>query len=74
MGRSQSQTQIELSSKLAGQNPPSIPSHNNVFGYEYKEGQFIKQSNPEQHYTGEKQDKIGPGHYNAARALVQPNN
>lgn len=22
-------------------NPPSIPSHNNVFGYEYQEGRFI---------------------------------
>jgi len=45
-------------------NPPSIPSHNNVFGYEENQrGELIRQKNSEQVLTGVKDDKVGPGHY-----------
>lgn len=53
-------------------NPPSIPSHDFVFGYDVKEGAFVKQNNPEKVYKGEKEDFIGPGHYNANANLTQP--
>jgi hypothetical protein len=44
--------------------PPSIPSHNHVYGYrETVDGRLRKQQNPDKIYTGEKEDKIGPGHY-----------
>ena len=45
-------------------NPPSIPSHNNVFGYEEtQEKVLVKQNNPETVFAGEKHDTVGPGHY-----------
>jgi hypothetical protein len=45
-------------------NPPSIPSHNNVFGYEENEaGQLIRQANAEKTYAGNKKDSVGPGNY-----------
>lgn len=45
-------------------NPPSIPSHENVFGYEENShGQLVKQKNTEKVYTGDKGDMVGPGNY-----------
>lgn len=52
--------------------PPSIPSHNSVFGYEYAEGKFIQQQNPEKHFSGVGPDKVGPGHYNQKRSIIEP--
>jgi hypothetical protein len=47
-------------------NPPSIPSHNNVFGYEENDqGQLIRQTNAEKTYAGDKKDSVGPGNYEA---------
>ena len=46
------------------QNPPSIPSHLSVYGYEENEmGQLIKQKSNQVGFTGEKHDKVGPGDY-----------
>lgn len=43
-------------------NPPSIPSHNNVFGYEETlEKNLVRQNNPESGFSGEKMDTVGPG-------------
>jgi hypothetical protein len=48
-------------------NPPSIPSHNNVFGYEENEkGQLVRQTNAEKTYAGDKKDSVGPGNYEVA--------
>ena len=48
-------------------NPPSIPSHNNVFGYEENQrGELIRQKNTEQVHTGIKNDMVGPGEYSVA--------
>ena len=45
-------------------NPPSIPSHNNVFGYEENEkGELVRQKNTEKTYTGTHEDRVGPGNY-----------
>jgi len=45
-------------------NPPSIPSHNSVFGYEENiDGELIQQPNPERLFTGRQNDAIGPGQY-----------
>ena len=45
-------------------NPPSIPSHNNVFGYEENaRGELIRQQNSEKVHAGDKEDKVGPGNY-----------
>jgi len=45
-------------------NPPSIPSHNNVFGYEENQrGELIRQKNTENVHTGIKNDMVGPGEY-----------
>jgi hypothetical protein len=47
------------------QSPPSIPSHESVFGYEEGNGgMLVKQNNPETVHKGEKGDTIGPGQYN----------
>jgi len=47
------------------QSPPSIPSHESVFGYEEaNKGMLIRQSNPDKMFKGEKGDTIGPGQYN----------
>lgn len=46
------------------QNPPSIPSHLSVFGYEENEnGHLIKQRSNQVGFTGVKADKVGPGDY-----------
>lgn len=46
-------------------NPPSIPSHEFVFGYEEtKQGILKRQKNPEKVITGLKTDIVGPGQYN----------
>lgn len=43
-------------------NPPSIPSHENVFGYEStNEGMLIRKANPDEYYSGKNNDTIGPG-------------
>ena len=45
-------------------NPPSIPSHNNVFGYEENaKGELIRQKNTENVHTGVREDRVGPGEY-----------
>ena len=58
MKKPNTSSQVILSEK-----PPSIPSHDFVYGYDYKDRQFVKQSNPDKKFTGEKEDKVGPGHY-----------
>lgn len=51
-------------------NPPSIPSHDNVFGYEEtKSGDLKRQKNPEKVITGVKEDRVGPGQYNVGGAF-----
>ncbi len=46
------------------QNPPSIPSHENIFGYEENNnGELVKQKNTENCHTGTKHDTVGPGEY-----------
>lgn len=50
--------------------PPSIPSHNTVFGYEENQkGQLIKQSSNQVGFTGEGPDKVGPGDYDVANSV-----
>lgn len=45
-------------------NAPSIPSHNNVFGYEENQrGELIKQKNAIKTYKGVGEDRVGPGDY-----------
>ena len=45
-------------------NPPSIPSHQNVFGYEENSrGELIRQANTEKVHTGVNEDTVGPGEY-----------
>ena len=52
-------------------NPPSIPSHNNVFGYssftllyeENAKGELVRQKNTEKTFTGTHEDRVGPGNY-----------
>lgn len=51
--------------------PPSIPSHDNVFGYEEtKSGELKRQKNPEKVITGLKDDRVGPGQYNLPGSLA----
>jgi hypothetical protein len=46
------------------QNPPSIPSHEYVFGYEEdRKGNLVRQKNTDQVHTGVGKDKVGPGSY-----------
>ena len=53
------------------QNPPSIPSHDNVFGYEENNnGELVKQKNTEKLHTGVKQDTVGPGEYEIAKPIA----
>jgi hypothetical protein len=57
------------------QSPPSIPSHESVFGYEEaNHGILIKQSNPDKIHRGEKGDTIGPGQYNVPSSFSTSNN
>lgn len=43
---------------------PSIPSHNQIFGYEeMPNGELVMQKNPEKVFTGAQGDSVGPGHY-----------
>ena len=52
------------------QNPPSIPSHENVFGYEENNtGDLVKQKNTEKVHTGVKADTVGPGEYEVIKPL-----
>ena len=45
-------------------NPPSIPSHLSVFGYEENiNGQLVKQKSNQVGFTGIAHDKDGPGDY-----------
>lgn len=51
-------------------NPPSIPSHDNVFGYEENpSGELVRQKNSEKVHTGNKADTVGPGEYDIAKDL-----
>ena len=53
-------------------NPPSIPSHDNVFGYEEtKTGDLKRQKNPEKVTTGVKKDVVGPGQYNVPSTFTK---
>ena len=48
-------------------NPPSIPSHDFVFGYEEENGELVRQKNNESKHTGVKTDTVGPGEYDIPR-------
>ena len=51
-------------------NPPSIPSHDNVFGYEENQnGALVKQKNTEKLHTGLKYDTVGPGDYEIVKPI-----
>ena len=51
--------------KVALPNAPSIPSHNNIFGYEENNrGELIQQKNTEITYQGHGVDRVGPANYN----------
>ena len=50
-------------------NPPSIPSHDFVFGYEEENGELVRQKNTEKVHLGTKNDTVGPGEYEVPRAL-----
>lgn len=53
-------------------NAPSIPSHNNVFGYEETpNGDLIQQQNPEKVFAGTGADTVGPGHYEIKREIAK---
>ena len=55
-------------------NPPSIPSHMNIFGYDENEmGQLIKQQSNQIGFTGSGKDKVGPGDYDVEIGLVSKN-
>ena len=46
------------------QNPPSIPSHNAVYGYnEDDRGRLIRSDGPDKMLTGMGEEKVGPGEY-----------
>ena len=48
-------------------NPPSIPSHNNIFGYEENQrGELIRQKDTETKHTGYLDDHVGPGEYDVS--------
>lgn len=58
---------------LKMQSAPSIPSHDNVYGYEQvREGVVVKHANPKPGYQGLKSDCIGPGHYEVP-SIFSPN-
>lgn len=53
-------------------NAPSIPSHDNVFGYEENEkGELIKSKNVDRinGHTGVKSDTVGPGKYDVNKGI-----
>jgi hypothetical protein len=53
-------------------NAPSIPSHNNVYGYEETpEGELIQQQNPEKVFTGTRGDTVGPGQYEVKELRIR---
>lgn len=52
-------------------NPPSIPSHDFVFGYEEDNGELVRQRNNDKVHTGVKNDTVGPGEYEIARTIGQ---
>ena len=44
--------------------PPSIPSHDNVFGYEENDrGELIRKKDSKETHSGVKNDRVGPGEY-----------
>ena len=48
-------------------NPPSIPSHLNIYGYDVNEtGHLIKQSSNLVGFSGNQNDQVGPGDYDMA--------
>lgn len=49
--------------------PPSIPSHDYVFGYEEENGELVRQKNNEKLHTGTKNDTVGPGEYDISRTI-----
>ena len=50
-------------------NPPSIPSHLSVFGYEENaNGQLVRQKSNQVGFTGIKNDTVGPGDYDVLNA------
>lgn len=54
----------DQSNGLRIMNPPSIPSHLSVFGYEENiNGQLVKQKSNQVGFTGIAQDRVGPGDY-----------
>ena len=51
-------------------NPPSIPSHGMVFGYEENDkGELVRQTNIEKMHSGVKTDTVGPGEYEVVQPL-----
>ena len=51
-------------------NPPSIPSHKNIYGYDEDDrGQLIKQQAISVGFSGLKNDKVGPGDYDPTAAM-----
>lgn len=50
-------------------NPPSIPSHLSVFGYEENpSGQLVQQKSNQVGFSGNPNDKVGPGDYDVVQA------
>lgn len=48
-------------------NPPSIPSHLNIYGYDVNEvGQLVKQQSNLVGFSGNTNDQVGPGDYDLA--------
>jgi hypothetical protein len=55
-------------------NPPSIPSHDFIFGYEdTKAGNLKRQKNPEKIITGINNDRVGPGQYTIPDSFTKLN-
>jgi hypothetical protein len=55
---------VPMSDKTMKSNAPSIPSHNNVYGYEENNnGELVRQKNAIKTYKGVGVDRVGPGDY-----------
>lgn len=62
-------------------NAPSIPSHESVFGYaktegirqEQIDGEVVRQPGPCKVFTGEGNDRVGPGHYDVKKNSLNRN-
>ncbi len=46
--------------------PPSIPSKESNFGFVEIEGKLHRGENTEKIFSGVKDDKVGPGHYDVS--------